>query len=78
MKLLLGASMIAVGMPAAAPLAPAHAATYRHPITHARVYGRGPAWGAPSRAVRPWKRIPALVEHTPIAAAAGTSPIVRR
>jgi hypothetical protein len=55
MKYLPSASMIAIGLLAAAPLAPAHAAT-RRPITHTRVVhghlgapSRFPALGSPSR-----------------------------
>lgn len=54
MKHLLTASMIAIGLLAAAPLAPAYAASSRHPITHTRVVhghraSRVSALGSPSR-----------------------------
>jgi len=58
MKVQLSALMIAIGMLAAAPLAPAYAASSKHPTTHARVYlqyparsatSHVPARGAPSR-----------------------------
>jgi hypothetical protein len=54
MKHLLTGSMIGIGLLAAAPLAPAYAASSRHPITHTRVVNghpasRVPALGSPSR-----------------------------
>ena len=49
MKHLLTASMIAIGMLAAAPLAPAYAASAKHPITHTHVNAdRNPARGTTS------------------------------
>jgi hypothetical protein len=50
----LTASVIAIGLLAAAPLAPAYAASSRHPITHTNVVhgrpvSRVPALGSPSR-----------------------------